>query len=379
MPTPYIPNKYTIAILFLVTHTLRAQQGDSLTIIRFTQDTVLTESMDVSSNTYITCDSGVWVKASEKLGRRAIILKHVENVIFENFNLDINANRNFIAGIYAISSQNITVKRCHFKNSRDTIACKEWTLLATSFRDVNDIEVIHNQSYGCQFKLAGANGGAENVIFRHNYVEKCTQMGVSVVVNSTERRTSLKNIRIEDNIFRWIDNYAVYVGIDSGKGHYDYTTKIEDIFILSNRIDTLSFMEGIGRGILFRGTKDTKNIYIQDNLIRGKQSSHSTGIDMKNADGSICMQNILITDNTILNFRRYAMRISGIENFTISNNQIGDCGVSGGIGIKIGATSKNGFIKSNSFYNTESGIQNEGTEILETHNLFSKNCTEVEQ
>ena len=361
---------FCIGLFLLGTTLVFAQQQEIVW-----DDTVLLDKpMRIASHTRIIGKKGNLLKIARdgkpyKLTKGALILDGVEDVTIERVNFDLNASDNFATLVYLLNCKNVTIQNCTFINSNQQNAPEEWTLHGINARDVDQLTVVGNYSNGCQFKLDGASYSATNLKVSDNFIENCTQMGISVVATARSRSVEIKNVEITNNVLRNIDDIGIYLGVDSGAGTYDSTFIMENITIAGNRISELGYLLNSTptRGIQIRGTKDTKCIRIFDNtIVDSVKTKFSRGMDIKNADDNTLMQSIIVQQNRIHNMDHFGIIIRASQHTDVVDNYC-----EGGKGILIDGC-QSGAIVNNVTKNTRYHILNESTDMNEVNNTVKE-------
>lgn len=304
----------------------------ALGIIYVDSDTTV-NGWDIASNTHVIGSNGAVITAlNQSTNMGGLVLDGVSNVTLEGLIIDLatpnssgGAEPNFSTCITIRDSENITIKNCTFINSGAAGADPAWTLHAIESQNAKNIKVIDNYSNGCQFKIAGAQGSMEDLIFMGNQVDSVTQMGISVVVQAqTGSDIKLENLIISNNTFNYVDSHGVYIGIDDGLGIYGGTVSIKDVTISNNQIRNLHYLGGqSSKGILVRLTRDSENISITNNTIwNTAENTQVQGIHVVTVETDSLQpaKNINISGNHITRVGSFNMYLQWLDFFQVKDN-----------------------------------------------------------
>ncbi|MDF9799701.1 parallel beta-helix repeat protein [Catalinimonas alkaloidigena] len=326
--------------------------------INLTSDKKINNNWLIGSHTRITSSNGAVIKIDGSRIQGGLVLNGVTDVIIENVTIDINAERNFVTGIWLEETRNVIIRNCRFINSKKSIADPDWTLHGINARNIKFIKVLNNYSDNCQLKLNGGNYSAEDVVISDNYIREVTQMGISVVAQPTSGRVVMRNITIERNTMEKIDNHGIYVGVDHGKGEYGAPTIVENIVIVDNNMNEMAFLNSSQRskGILVNGTKESKNIRIENNKVSTPTNfdKQIMGIQIKCTDGGHT-KNLKISGNEVSGLSSFGIYLEGTSGLDISDNYFKE-----GRGIVI-KSSADGEVYDNYFTNTNGQVRIESS------------------
>lgn len=263
--------------------------------------------------------------ATKIAGGGMLILRNRRNITFSQIGIDINANANFATGIQIRGGENIHFDECHFYNTNAAYLDPGWTLHGIEARDINEVQITNSTSDGCQFKLCGAGGSATNILVADNEMMNCPQMGVSIVTTCRNGdQNELGNIVIRDNRFQRIDNNAIYIGFDQGRGRPEGAVDIHDLLISNNVVLESGYLKQRGwHGVLLRLSDNSRDIEVVGNRIVNQQpGSFSYGISVRySGEEGGKIHRMSIQDNQVEGTDHGAISVVRTVGLELHNNQ----------------------------------------------------------